>query len=94
MALVGLVIIAAHSEPSAHEMAGDGADMSEAMSICLAVLVLAEVLVITNLIASYLRKLRPPRRIDSRFDYQPHRFFDNPGHLSREGPAVLQVFRH
>jgi len=94
MALVGLAIIAAHSEPSAHDMGGEGAGMSDAMSICLAVLVIAEVLIITRLIGSYQRRLRPPRLLENPSAYQPRKFFDNPGHLSREGPAVLQVFRH
>lgn len=94
MTLVGLAIMAAHSEPSAHDMGGEGAGMSDAMSICLAVLVLAEFVVIAQLIVSYRRKLRPPRLILKKSLFRPRKFFDNPGHLSREGPAVLQVFRH
>lgn len=94
MTLVGVVVFLAHSEPSAHDMEGDTAAMSDAMSICLAVLqVGAGILIIGNLIRSYRRRLRAPATT-ARTGSQIVKLFRDPGHRIREGPSVLQVFRH
>lgn len=92
--LVGLVVFVAHSEPSAHDMEGDGTGMSDAMSICLAVLqVAAGVLIIGNLIRTYRSRARAPR-IASQFRSRFRRYLADRGHRIREGPSILQVFRH
>ena len=94
--LVGLVVFVAHSEPSAHDMGGDGTGMSDAMSICLAVLQVAVgVLILGNLIRTYRRGLRAPRMIGQISTIQQfRRYFTDRGHRIREGPSILQVFRH
>lgn len=92
--LIGLVVFVAHSEPSAHDMEADVMGMSDAMSICLAILQFAEVFVVARLVGSYRRRLRAPRVTGKVATSRFLKFFDNPGHLSREGPSVLQVFRN
>jgi hypothetical protein len=93
--LIGLVVFVAHSEPSAHDMEGDGAGMSVGMSICLAVLQVAVgVLIVGDLIRTHRRRLRAPRMTGQVAACQFRRYFADPGHRIREGPSILQVFRH
>lgn len=91
--LISLIIIAAHSEPSAHGMEGDSAGMSDAMSICLAVLQIG-VLLLAGQLLMIRRRLRAPRIVGRSLAAKAIRNLIDPGHRIREGPSVLQVFRH
>jgi len=92
--LVGLVVIVAHSEPSAHGMEGDDSGMAGAMSICLAVLQIGAAALVVHLVRSRFQRSRPPRTIEAKAVAYVLRRVSEPGHRIREGPAVLQVFRH
>lgn len=94
VALLGLVVIAAHSEPSAHQMDGHEAGMTGAMSICLAVLQAGGVMVIAILLGIHRRRVRAPLLIGEVGTSRFIKFTSDPGHRIREGPSVLQVFRN
>ena len=92
IALLSLVVLAAHSEPSAHQMNEHEAGMASAMSICLAILQVGGVVVIATLLGTYRRRVRAPLMIGEVGTSRFIKFTSDPGHRIREGPSVLQVF--
>lgn len=94
IALLSLVVLAAHSEPSAHQMDGDEMGMAGAMSICLAVVQVGGVMVIATLLGTYRRRVRAPLLIEEAGTSRFIKLTSDPGHRIREGPSFLQVFRN
>lgn len=92
--LVGLVLFVTHSVPAAHDMEGDEAGMSDAVTICLAIVQAAGTLVVARLALKYRSVPRAPQTAGGIAETRFIKCFANPGHRCREGPAVLQVFRH
>lgn len=94
--LVCMVVVVAHSDPGGHDMGGmEGADsaMSDAMSICLAVLGVGSLMVIGGVIISRRRRF-PSFPTDARTVFTRPVAVRLPGFRARAGPSVLQVFRN
>lgn len=94
MMLIGLVLLVAHSVPSAHEMEDNDAGMSGEVTICFAIIQAAATLMAGRLILKSQNVPRAPRTFGKIAETRFMRCFANPDYRCREGPEELQVFRH
>lgn len=96
--LACLFIVVAHSDPGGHDMGGMTDDtemaMTDVMSLCLGVLQIGGLALLGTVIIARRRRFPTFSMYTGQNFSRVADLAGTPGHQSRAGPSVLQVFRH